>query len=325
MNCAIIGSGQLGSRHLQGLLKYQQEQLNIYVYDTSAESLAIANSRASEINHNHQIHYIQDFTKLPQEIFFVVVATNSIVRASVVEQLIQHATIHYLILEKVLFPEIDSYSTIGQLLREHGIKTYVNHPRRMFASYKNMKQHLLSTTKHHFLLHGGQWGLACNALHFIDIFEYLSDSQLMNIDTSLLDTIIHESKRQHYIEFTGTLRGNLLNGTTFSITSSNTAAISPPGIALFNDCERLLIDESGRACITKYSTHTPFQEEKIPFTMEYQSSLTNKLFSDVFTTGRCDLPEYQHAATTHICFLQALLTFYNQLTKNFDNRIIPIT
>jgi hypothetical protein len=30
MNCAIIGAGQLGSRHLQGLLSYKKESLNIF-------------------------------------------------------------------------------------------------------------------------------------------------------------------------------------------------------------------------------------------------------------------------------------------------------
>ena len=37
----IIGAGQLGSRHLQGLLKLTQEQV-VYVLDPSNDSLSIA-------------------------------------------------------------------------------------------------------------------------------------------------------------------------------------------------------------------------------------------------------------------------------------------
>ena len=48
MNCAIIGAGQLGSRHLQGLLSYKKESLNIFIIDPSDDSLFIAKQRALE-------------------------------------------------------------------------------------------------------------------------------------------------------------------------------------------------------------------------------------------------------------------------------------
>ena len=55
-NCLIIGAGQLGSRHLQGLVKYLG-QLEIYVLDPSIDSLIIAQEREREITHNHEIIY----------------------------------------------------------------------------------------------------------------------------------------------------------------------------------------------------------------------------------------------------------------------------
>ena len=44
----LIGAGQLGSRHLQGLLKFQKKQF-IYVLDRSEDSLTVAKKRAAEI------------------------------------------------------------------------------------------------------------------------------------------------------------------------------------------------------------------------------------------------------------------------------------
>ena len=76
---AIIGAGQLGSRHLQGLLKYKTQQ-DIYVLDPSQDSLKLARQRADEISHQHRVHFVADWTAIPQNIELAIVATNSNVR-----------------------------------------------------------------------------------------------------------------------------------------------------------------------------------------------------------------------------------------------------
>ena len=53
-NIAIIGAGQLGSRHLQGL-KLAKLPIKIQVVDSSAESLAVAKSRYEEVVTNHKV------------------------------------------------------------------------------------------------------------------------------------------------------------------------------------------------------------------------------------------------------------------------------
>ena len=106
MNCAIIGAGQLGSRHLQGLLSYKKESLNIFIIDPSDDSLFIAKQRALELEHKHSLTFTDSFQELPKHLDFVVIATNSKVRFVVMEILLQHASVSYLILEKVLFPDL---------------------------------------------------------------------------------------------------------------------------------------------------------------------------------------------------------------------------
>ena len=53
-NIAIIGAGQLGSRHLQGLKK-AQAPMNIYVLDANNDSLKICEQRYNEIADNNLI------------------------------------------------------------------------------------------------------------------------------------------------------------------------------------------------------------------------------------------------------------------------------
>ena len=64
---AVIGAGQLGSRHLQGLAKANLEA-EIWVVDVSQESLNIAQSRYNEVKSDKmKVHFITDFSKIASE------------------------------------------------------------------------------------------------------------------------------------------------------------------------------------------------------------------------------------------------------------------
>lgn len=136
---AIIGAGQLGSRHLQGLLKSKSEQV-IYVLDPSESSLKISRNRAQEIKNNHNLLFITDWNKLPNYLDLVIVSTGANVRSKVVSKLLTDFKVKNLILEKVLFQDLKSYSEINNLINKTKTPTWVNHPRRMFNHYQEIKK-----------------------------------------------------------------------------------------------------------------------------------------------------------------------------------------
>ena len=94
---AIIGAGQLGSRHLQGLLKSKSEQV-IYVLDPSESSLKISRNRAQEIKNNHNLLFITDWNKLPNYLDLVIVSTGANVRSKVVSKLLTDFKVKNLII-----------------------------------------------------------------------------------------------------------------------------------------------------------------------------------------------------------------------------------
>ena len=319
---AIIGAGQLGSRHLQGLLKYKTQQ-DIYVLDPSQDSLKVAHQRADEISHQHRLHFVADWTAIPQNIDLAIVATNSNVREAVVLRLLENFQVNFLVLEKVLFQSLGSFSRVGDLIEKKQIKTWVNHPRRMFESYHAIKQNLLEGTPRVYQVAGGNWGLACNALHFIDLFEYLSDSQVASLNASGIDNEILLSKRNGFIEFTGTVRGLLQDGSHFSITSFR-GEPSAPTIVLFDAEDRFVIQEGGTPCIYRFSKQNAFEVQTASFLMEYQSTLTERLTYAILEQGVCELPSFSHARLAHEKFIIPLLDKYNQI-QNTHSDILPIT
>ena len=125
------------------------------------------------------------------------------IRAQVVKALLTKK-IGYLILEKVLFQDVASYYEIKDLLQLHAIPCWVNLPRRIFPFYQKLHAHLLPGKKFTMAVEGGNWGLGCNALHFLDLFAYLCNSSNLIIDNINLISIF-KSKRIGYKEFNASL------------------------------------------------------------------------------------------------------------------------
>ena len=324
MNCAIIGAGQLGSRHLQGLLSVLASNLNIYVIDPSFDSLAIAKQRSNEVEHSHTVSFHSAISELPKTLDFVVIATSSKVRLAVLQELVQNSVVKYLILEKVLFPSIWEYDVAVEIINKHGIQCWVNHPRRMFDEYKNLKSYFRKDSHYSFQLLGSAWGLACNGLHFIDLFEYLTDSKLTTVSCGNLNQYPIESKRQGYIEFEGTIEGQLNQKHTFSISSLSSDRIIAPSICIMTDYMRVFIQESGTPKIYLFHKDNDFKPILIDINMKFQSQLTGDLFNQLINNTSCDLPTLKQASNTHRVFIQSLLDHWNKGTGN-QNITLPIT
>jgi len=237
--------------------------------------------------------------------------------------LLESHSVKFLILEKVLFQEMDSYKRVSDLLKTLGVQAWVNHPRRMFESYHVLKSKLLKDTNKVFQVTGGDWGLGCNGLHFIDLFVYLSGSKLKSLDADWVDYVFKESKRRGFVEFTGSIKGLLEDNSPFQITSLK-GETSPGTITVLDEKKRFVVMETGTPQIIELSVEKVFKPEFVPFEMQFQSSLTTKLAADLFENGNCDLPSYEEARHSHEIFISALLNKYNQIT-GINHKTLPIT
>ena len=76
-NIALIGAGQLGSRHLQALAQVKQP-ISIQVIDSSSDSLKVAEARFNEVSSNFKgkISFHNDISSLEKNIDVAIVATN---------------------------------------------------------------------------------------------------------------------------------------------------------------------------------------------------------------------------------------------------------
>lgn len=320
--CLIIGAGQLGSRHLQGIVKYSQ-QLEIYVLDTSTDSLKVAEEREKEIIHNHNVIYTQSWANLPDYFDLVIIATSANVREMIIDELLKRHKVNFLILEKVLFQDLDAYDRVSKLLNKYAVTTFVNHPRRMFKSYAKLKESIQLDSKSTYSVHGGNWGLGCNGLHFLDLFVYLSGKRLKDVNVESIDDDVSESSRKGFVEFTGTLTGRLENGSFFSITSSKGESSSITA-TIFNNEQRFIIQEGGVSQVYELAKKNLFKLESGEFNVLFISEATTNILEDLFANNSCLLPSFEEARHTHELFIKAMLEKYNKIT-GLQTKVLSIT
>lgn len=318
----IIGAGQLGSRHLQGMLSTNVNQ-TIYVLDPSQNSLEVAKQRSTEISHDSELHFVTSLSDVPKTIDVAIVATNANVRAAVTQELLNKHIVKFLILEKILFQDLVSYETIGDLILQTKTQTWVNHSRRLLDHYVEIAQELKDSAEIvSFHAFGGNWGLACNGLHYVDLATYLSNSTVKSIEMSEVDSVIHKSKRENYIEFTGTFSGIMQNGARFSVTSLAGDLIDVT-VTISTLSNRWVILEGGKKAI-RVLRDGKFSGEISEINSDFQSKITADVLRALYENETCSLPTFLEAKSSHIPFISSALDKYNSIT-NLNVNSCPIT
>lgn len=305
---AIIGVGQLGSRHLQALTTTKLE-IDIELVEPYKPMQETARERYEQMPNNPKINSISFFDNisgLSDELDLVVVATTANVRRVVVDELLDSKKVKNIILEKVLFQNYADYDHFTKRFEDLNVNVWVNHPRRLFSFYDQFIPELKKSSHVSYHVQGGEWGMACNALHFLDHLQMMqqNNNPQINIDTTMLIPEVIESKRQGCYEVYGTLSGTIGNG-SFSLTCSQ-GKVVPTTISIMSDTLRILVDEyKGFAAVAKKENEWKWEqyEGKI---VSFQSELTGIVVDEILSSGHCTLPTYDDASTLHKPFIQEI-------------------
>lgn len=310
-NMVVIGAGQLGSRHLQALAK-ANFQTRIEVVDPNTTSLEVARKRFEEIPSNPKlsgISFHSSLSELSSQIDLAIIATNADIRADVIRTLLKHCNVKNLVLEKVLFQRPEEYAETQEILEVKNVNTWVNHPRRMFPYYAKLKEMLAGSKQVSYQVQGGDWGLACNGLHFIDHLAFLTECEDLAISADRLNPSIIPSRRHGYLEVNGVLAGKVGHH-PFELFCHKDA--SPVIITICADNLNAIIDEgNGWVRISTNENEWKWVEEKSKI-IYFQSELSNKIAENIIETGQCNLPTFVEATKLHIPFINAMLEHINR-------------
>ena len=168
------------------------------------------------------------------------VATDAVVRRAVVEQILAQLEVPHLILEKVLFQQLDDYHAVGELLERRGARAWVNCPRRLWPDYGELRTRTLGRPLR-IGVSGGDWAMASNAVHFVDLAAYLSGQDDFEPFFQQLDGGARPSRRAGFFEISGSAR--FLAGEVELSLTSWAAGGAPLLVTVGSDSLRWLVRE----------------------------------------------------------------------------------
>jgi predicted dehydrogenase len=306
-NIAIIGAGQLGSRHLQALANLP-DPVEIHVIDPFPESLKTAEKRYQQMSSpecESRVSYHAGIESLTTDIDVAIVATTANIRRRVVEQLLEKVAVRYFILEKVVFQSIADFDAVIELLDQHRALAWVNCPRRVYPFYRKLKQDLNNGTPVSMQVNGGNWRLVGNSIHMLDLFAFLTDRTDLSLFGEGLGYAPVENKRHGFIEFTGTMTGTTTRGDQLTLCSLPESE-APMIIEIVTTQERYLLSESEQKALCS-SKSSQWKWDTIDLQLHFQSQLTDTVVQQIMDTGDCGLTTLEESYLLHKPMLEIFL------------------
>jgi hypothetical protein len=325
IHCAIIGAGQIGSRHLQALCKLESPT-RIALVDPSNESLQTASDRYQEVvssgKKNIELYCHHSLDTLSDTLDIVIIATNSNVREKIVRDVIQKRIAKNIILEKILFQKKDQYITIDALLQESSIPTWVSCWMRTTDLFQKVKSALNLNNSIKIKIYGSQWGMGTNSIHFMDLFSFFSGCVDFKFTGVYLENEVLDAKRYGFKEFMGRLEGKNSRGDSLDLVCKDEQS-GPITIEIQNGPEKFtLITDFVNRFDFKSSNELASRLGNV--SLPYQSEMTHLWVNDILTKGSCSLPTYANSISLHLELIKVFNEHLQKLTgKEIDT--CPIT
>jgi hypothetical protein len=310
----IVGAGNLGRRHFQALLKLHETR-HFYIIDPFEEALDKARSIEKENNRGtHRCQYLSNLTELSiEQVDFAVLATNSNERLASLKEIVGKATLKYILFEKVLFPREMDYLEAAEILRKIKSKSWVNCPKRMLPEFRKIRNYFYQKGPTVFSAIGNMWQLGCNGIHTYDLFAFLTGDREIEFQTDLLDSKILSSKRDGYIEFTGSMYGQSSRGNFIQMTSTSMQEGRLPAVyTIANEKAQFIVHRGVQSHYDYALAEENWKWQRGKIITPYQSELTQLIVEELEAGREPSLPGFNESAQLH---LQLIKAFNSHLDK----------
>ena len=206
MKFLIIGIGNVGLRHIQGLTNLSEKNLEFYLLDKNDFYKTRFDQEIKELKKYHILNQINKIDEIKNiEFELTIISTTATNRTELLSTVIKEIKTKFILIEK---PICQSESELENLKKITTNNVFVNFPRRYCEWHKKIRKKLLSGKFNRFVkveISGGLIGLACNACHFIDLLNSWTNKYPIKINTDGLADW-YASKRDGFYEIDGNMK-----------------------------------------------------------------------------------------------------------------------
>ena len=317
----LIGCGNIGSRHLQGLMKLQHSVI-IEIVEPNIQAQLLAKSRLEEIkkdNTKHELIWHKSISELKDKSDLVIIATNAKNRVNLIEKTLKLGHKRFLV-EKIVCQSNQEYEKLLLLMKKFNAKGWVNTNRKYFKSYQKINRDFKNSKYIHMSVFSEGSVLGTNAIHYLDLFCWLAKENQIKLDGEFLSKKLLKNKRSDkFIEFSGNINGFTKNGSCISLKFSDYGN-ELHQVKIYNGEKVTSINELKEEA---YSVNRNGMKN-FKFKFEHVSSLTTKIVNDILINDDCLLSSLQDSYQIH----KELFRIFNQHLKKILKRklrLCPIT
>lgn len=310
----MFGCGNIGSRHLQGLLKNKNIS-NIAIIEKNFNSIKVAKARILNNSSKKKVIFYKNLDFRRKKFDLCIMATTSEKRLRYIKEIIKKKMIKNLIIEKVAFQNIKDLQYAEIILKKKNINTWINCPRRSYKIYKFLKKKIDPKNKISMSVRGNPWNMASNMIHFIDLFMFFSKKiNEKYLVTLYKNNIVVKSKRVQFIEIKGKIK--ITNSSGDVLTFEDSKKIKQELIIRIKNNENLYeINES--KCTFNMSEKN--KKVKIKFKYPFQSYLSKFYVNRLIKFKDLELSKISESHYTHKILFNAINT---QLEKYYKKKSI---
>ena len=319
-NIFLVGCGNIGSRHLQALVKLPFK-VDIHIVEKSNKSKILARNRLKEIKfnkNNFNFFWYTSVDQLTDSSDLVIICTLSQGRVDLILSLLKNKNKKFLI-EKPVCQSKKEYDNLLSKMNLFNATGWINTNRRYFKSYQKIKNDLTNCKFVNINVVSKASGLGTNAIHFLDLFSWLINDSKIKLNGEFLNPKLFSNKRgKDFKEFYGTIFGSGKNNSSITLNflpSKNESIF----LTISTDSVTYVIDE-----LNQNGLKIGKINKKFNFIYEHVSQSTTKIARDILEKNKSFLPKLDESYVNHIELFRIFNSHIKKQLKR-DISLCPIT
>lgn len=302
----VVGSGNIGRRHIQALSSSQLiSEICIVEPSSKATKESISLIKKTLTNKNININYFQSMDEInPNKNFLLaVISTNSYERLKILRRLIKFNILNFL-LEKILFPCSTDLLLAKNFLSKADKAVFVNYCYRFKFPFEEIKLNCIEE-KFKMSVILGNTGLITNIPHWIDIFSLLASENIISFKLNKNCKIFESKRGKPYYDIFGSGYCKTRSGNEFVIKTKKD-----------NELPIIKIESGNSKILIKERNKVDMKSDEVLYFSSPLVSLTTKYFLNDLINKKQILPKFSEIFENEKVFLNGVKLFTEKVNNN---------
>ncbi|MDC3043069.1 Gfo/Idh/MocA family oxidoreductase [Candidatus Pelagibacter sp.] len=314
MKALIIGVGNIGMRHIQGLSKLKDDQKHIYLFDLNKTYRLRFENELSKLQDKLNYFFVQNIQEVKNINFdLVIISTTANNRGKILNSILNELKFEFIVIEKPICNSLDDLEILKKISNK---KIFVNFPHRYcdwnLKIKKKIKEYFFNQKLEVFIT-GSNLNIACNISHFIDLVNMWTGSLPISVHHSDLNKWV-KSKRDGFFELDGCISITFQNDHKLTIIQDQKYE---------NQIIKIQSEQKENCCLINYlEGFAKFgKSEKLLGNIKYQSDSTDILYKKLNSLNH-EVTNLKLSVECYSMVLKRLIEFWNQKKNTNENKII---